>query len=262
MILVTGASGFVGKKIMQLCKNTVACPSLRNASEAEVLRIVEESGADTIIHTAAISDIGVCQENPQASYMANVLLPLYLAKAANGRKLLCFSSDQVYSALEEDGPYSEDRVKAEHVYGKHKIEMEERVLDLMPDAVMLRAEWMYDYYLEKPNYFMNMIRAEGAVNFSSRQYRGVTYVKEVALNMEKVITLPGGAYNFGSETEKSMFEITKDFLELLGKDVQVEDTPPRHNLWMNCEKARKFGVTFQRVEDALKTCAKDYGFLK
>lgn len=29
MILVTGANGFVGHKIMQLCKDTVACPSLR-----------------------------------------------------------------------------------------------------------------------------------------------------------------------------------------------------------------------------------------
>ena len=262
MMLVTGAGGFVGKKIMQMCKDTIPCPSLRNVSEAEVLRIVEESGADIIIHTAAISDIGVCQANPQASYIANVQLPLYLAKAAKGRKLICFSSDQVYSALDEDGPYPEDRVKAEHVYGKHKIEMEQRVLDLVPDAVMLRAEWMYDYYLEKPNYFMNMIRAEGTVSFSSRQYRGVTYVKEVAQNMEAVCKLPGGAYNFGSETEKSMFEITKDFLKLLGKTVQVEDAPPRHNLWMNCEKARKFGVTFQRVEDALQTCAKDYGFLR
>jgi len=31
--------------------------------------------------TAAISDIGVCQSNPEASYIANVLIPVYLAKA-------------------------------------------------------------------------------------------------------------------------------------------------------------------------------------
>ena len=37
--------------------------------------------------------------------------------------------------------------------------------------------------------------------------------------MENVIKLPGGVYNFGSETEKSMFEITRDFLIWLGKDV-------------------------------------------
>jgi dTDP-4-dehydrorhamnose reductase len=259
MILVTGANGFVGKKIMQLCKNTVACPSLRNASEAEVLRIVEESGADTIIHTAAISDIGVCQENPQASYMANVLLPLYLAKAANGRKLICFSSDQVYSGIEEEGPYTEDLAKPGNVYATHKLEMEQRVLDIAPDAVMLRAEWMYDYYLKKTNYFMNILNATQSVGFSSRQYRGITYVKNVAQNMDNVMQLPGGIYNFGSETQKSMYEITKYFLEILRRDLPVLDCAPMHNLWMNCKKARRCGVVFSSVEDGLKKCFEDMG---
>ena len=106
MILVTGAGGFVGNKIMQLCPDVIACPSLRNASEDQVRRIVEESGADTIYHTAAISDIGACQADPEASYIANVRLPIYLAKAANHRKLICFSSDQVYSGSSEEGPYT------------------------------------------------------------------------------------------------------------------------------------------------------------
>ena len=81
MILVTGATGFVGQKIMQVCKDVLACPSLRGASEDDVKRIVEESGADAIIHTAAISDIGACQADPQASYLANVQIPVALAKA-------------------------------------------------------------------------------------------------------------------------------------------------------------------------------------
>jgi hypothetical protein len=110
MILVTGANGYVGQKIMQMRTDVIACPSLRGLSEEEVRRIVEESGADTIVHTAAISDIGVCQANPEASYIANVQLPLYLAHACKGKKLICFSSDQVYSGLDEEGPYTEDKV--------------------------------------------------------------------------------------------------------------------------------------------------------
>lgn len=266
MILLTGASGFVGHKIMELCKDTIACPSLRDMSEDEIKRIVEECGADTIIHTAAISDIGVCQANPEASYRANVQIPVYLAKAVRtvpNIKLICFSSDQVYSGANEDGPYSEETVKPANLYAEHKLEMESRVLDIAPDAVMLRAEWMYDYYLKKSNYFMNIINAADSVSFSSRQYRGITYVKEVAENMERVIGLPGGAYNFGSETKKSMYEITCEFLALIGREeIKVEDAPPRHNLWMNCGKARKYGVVFQTVEDGLKECAGDYGIRK
>ena len=261
MILVTGPNGFVGEKIMKLCKDVIPCPSLRTASEEDIRRIVAESGVDTIIHTAAISDIGTCQANPEASYRANVQIPVWLAKAAKNIKLICFSSDQVYSGMEEEGPYSEETVKPGNLYAEHKLLMEQQVLDIDPDAVMLRAEWMYDYYEKKSNYFMNILRAKDTVSFSSRQYRGVTYVKEVALNMEKVMELPGGAYNFGSETTKSMYEITREFLNLLGKDVKLEDAPPRQNLWMNCEKARKLGVDFRTVDEGLKACAKDYNLI-
>ena len=49
-----------------------------------------------------------------------------------------------------------------------------------------------------------MRNATDPMHFSSGNYRGVTYVKEVAENMERVIALPGGAYNFGSETNSSL----------------------------------------------------------
>jgi len=250
-----------------MCKNTIAGPSLREKTEEEIKRIIQESGADTIVHTAAISDIGVCQANPEASYIANVQIPVCLARAAKAAnlKLICFSSDQVYTGLDDDGPYTEEMANGStpaNTYAEHKLEMEQRVLDIFPEAVMLRAEWMYDYYLEKSNYFMNMIHATGFVNFSSRQFRGITYVKEVTENMENVIKLPGGVYNFGSETTKSMYEISRDFLTLIGKDVLVEDCAPHHNLWMNCGKAKEYGVVFRNIEESLRACAEDYGILK
>ena len=35
-----------------------------------------------------------------------------------------------------------------------------------------------------------------------------------------------------------MFEITKEFVEKLGINIKIEDSPPRHNLWMDCSKAK------------------------
>lgn len=257
-LLITGTTGFVGHKIMESYAQAAAAPSLRNATQERIKRMVEESEADVVIHTAAISDIGTCQKNPEASYFANVQIPVYLAHACKDRKLICFSSDQVYSACEENGPYVEEVVKPGNIYAEHKLEMEQRVLDLVPSAVMLRAEWMYDFASKKPNYFLNMIHAKQQAAFSSRQFRGITYLKEVVENMDRVMALPGGAYNFGSETTQSMYEITEQFLDLLGNQVAVQDALPRHNLWMNCEKARKYGVEFSDVFDGLKRCLRDY----
>lgn len=261
MILITGAAGFVGRRLMETVPGAVAAPSLRNASQEDVKRIVEESGAEAIVHTAAISDIGACQADPEASYRANVQIPLWLARAAGNRKLVCFSSDQVYSGSKEAGPYSEEMTAPGNVYACHKLEMEQRVLEILPEAVMLRAEWMYDLRAPKPNYLLNILRAEGTVAFSSRQYRGVTYLGEVAENMDRVLALPGGAYNFGSETTLSMQELTKRLAALLGKPLVVEDAPPRHNLWMDCGKAARYGVVFSDVLTGLTKCLQEYGLL-
>lgn len=264
MILVTGAGGFVGGKIMQMRTDAIACPSLKGLDEEAIKRIIEAHDVDAVIHTAAISDVSACQKDPEASYAANVMLPIRLANAVKSKniKLVCFSSDQVYTGAKEVGPYSEDMACPANVYAEHKLEMEQRVLDIIPDTVHLRAEWMYDYYLKKPNYFMNIINAKTPLRFSSSAYRGITYVKEVVLNMDSVMRLPGGVYNFGSETTKSMYEITRNFLDALGRDITLEDGPAGHNLWMNCAKARQYGVDFSSVEDGLRSCAEDYRYVK
>ena len=115
MILITGAHGFVGQKLISTLPGAIAAPSLRDASPEDIHRIIAESGADTIIHTAAISDIAACQAAPEESYRANVLLPLRLAQACRGRKLVCFSSDQVYGGSPEPGPYTENTAAPENL---------------------------------------------------------------------------------------------------------------------------------------------------
>lgn len=256
-ILITGPRGFVGQKLMRQYPNAVGAPSLREADEDAVREMLETVKPDAIVHTAAVSDIGACDRDPEGSYRANVLLPVWLAKHSKGVKKVFFSSDQVYGGCCGDGPYREEDALPDNRYARQKLEMEQRVLELDDRAVLLRAEWMYDYKASKGNYFLNVRDAAGPLSFSTAQYRGVTYLKEVAENMDAAIRLPGGAYNFGSETDRSMYRITAEFLSEMGRDTPLEDCLPRHNLWMDCAKARKYGVVFSSVSDGLKRCLKD-----
>ena len=256
-VLLTGPNGFVGSRILNMYReDIIPAPSLRDATEDFIRKVIEESNADAIIHTAAVSDTRACQDNPDLSYRANVTLPVMIARASGGRKLVCFSSDQVYTGCDSEGPYVEADAVPGNIYAEHKLEMEKRVLDIDPNAVMLRAEWMYDCMSERRNYIQNVL--DGQVTFSKNQYRGVTYLREVAEAMPAVLKLPGGVYNFGSETDQSMFEITRELLSFLGRTDQVEDCPPGHNLWMDCSKAAQSGVNFSTVSEALKKCVRDY----
>ncbi len=264
-VLLTGAQGFVGARIREHMQVTCA-PSLRNASLDDVKKLMDEVQPDAVIHTAAMSDIPSCEKDPEGSYHANVLLPLYLAKAAPFIKHVMFSSDQVYAGCEEKGPYREETVCPANRYGRQKLEMEERVLEIAPDAVMLRATWMYDLPVfgvpNRGNLIMNMLlsAARGeTLSFSDTQYRGITYVREVAELTEKALALPGGAYNFGSGNDRSMYDTACFLADALKLKVGIERGEHRHNLWMNGEKLKAQGIEFSSTSDGLLRCIRDYG---
>lgn len=266
-ILLTGAHGFVGSRIAASLP-TIAAPSLRGATQDDVRRMIDEIQPEYIIHTAAISDIPACEADPEASYHANVLVPVYLARAAQGAKLVAFSSDQVYGGCKGEGPFAENDTVPTNTYARHKLEMEQRVLDIAPDAVLLRATWMYDMPAygcsNRSNFIINMLRAAATqtpIAFSRGQYRGITYVREVARLMEAALRLLGGAYNFGSENTLSMYDTARLFAEELRLAISLSDAPPRSNLWMDCSKLREQGISFSSTIDGLRRCCADYGLL-
>lgn len=263
-ILLTGAGGFVGQRIKALMP-VLEAPSLRSAAQEDICRIIDRFEPDVVIHTAAISDIGACERDPEASWHANVQIPVFLAKAAPSSRLIMFSTDQVYSGVLDDGPYAEQNVRPANTYAQHKLEMESRVLDISPSAVMLRATWMYDMPVygakNRGNFLMNVLRAAASgdeLHFSSKQYRGVTYAREVALRVAESLELPGGVYNFGSENEMSMYDTARFLINELKLDVTLQDAESRHNLWMDCAKLKKHGVAFMPSREALQACIRDY----
>ncbi len=275
-ILLTGAHGFVGARILLHHPNAVVVPGelVRMPGDA-LATFVRFHQPEVILNAAAISDIGTCQKDPDASYAANVTLPLVLAKVARdtGAKLISFSSDQVYTGCTEEGPYGENLVlpTPANIYACHKLEAENRVLDVLPEAVLLRATWMYDMPLydhaNRGNFLMNtmknLLRGQ-KMGFSSTEFRGITYVRQVVAQLEKMMTVPGGVYNYGSENLLSMFATARALVAALGltdKLDLVQDTgvTGKHNLWMDCGKLRQCGVLFDSTADGFTRCVGDYG---
>ncbi len=272
-LLVTGAGGFVGARVCHQWRGQfelVTPPRgfLAAADETALRQFVETYRPDLILHTAALSDTGYCAAHPEESYRANVLVPEWLAKAAQdtGAKLVAFSSDQVYAGVTQSGPLPEMlELHPANVYGQHKLEMEERVLAHCPDAVLLRATWMYDlpgYQLPiRGNLPLNLLRAAlhgESVRFSAQDFRGVSYVREVIDNLLPAFTLPGGVYNFGSGNACNMVETARQCAEILGFSVSIEEADWPRNLVMDGAKLGKYGIVFASTQDALRRCLRDY----
>lgn len=272
-VLVTGAGGFVGARIMEMWKGQYelcAFPHdfLRTADESAVLRFILKKHPDVIIHTAALSNTQYCQEHPEESFRANVLLAGWVAKAAAevGAKLLFFSSDQVYAGVQTPGPLPETAaLSPANLYGQHKLEAERQVLACCPDAAALRLPWMYDlpgYRLPiRGNLPLNILRAAKtgeALRFSPNDYRGVGYVREVITNLLPAMELPGGVYNFGSECDGNMVETARCFANLLHVDVNIEESDLSRNLAMDIRKLKAHDIEFSSTWGAFRVCLGDY----
>lgn len=272
-IILTGAGGFVGARIAHFMKEryeliTFPHGMLAKADPEEVYGFVMENRPDAIIHTAAIADIGDCEKDPDASYRANVLLTVALCRAAHdlGIKIVCYSSDQVYTGCDpKDGPYREDIPLAPtNVYARHKLEAEQRGLAICPDAVMLRATWMYDLPGDglpiRGNMVCNLLsQAEEnrTERFSTTDLRGITYVRQVAELTEKALHIPGGAYNFGSPNDHHMYDTALAALRALGLPgelAQPDDSRPARCLAMDPAKLRSFGLVFDDTLEGFERC--------
>ena len=266
-LLITGGSGFLGCRLAYFLKEKydLLLPThdaLDISREEAVRAYLEEHRPQAVIHCAALSNTWHCEQHPDASHRVNVQGTVRVAKAckAVGARLLFMSSDQVYNGTPTSGPLPEDALlQPVNVYGRHKLEAEQRALRNLPDAVGLRLTWMYDLpdsrMRQNTGLPLNLKKAcdEGTeVHAATHEHRGVTYVWDVVRNIEQALVLPGGIYNFGCGNALSSHALFLAFARAMNlsdpdgwilPDADRFAAQPR-NLVMDGTRAASHGIHF------------------
>ena len=279
-ILLTGASGFLGSRMYeyfgQITDESVLAPSHREldiTSLDSCRRWFSENQPDTVIHLAAISDIGESERNPELSRQVNVNGTENLAICAKewgiGGRFLFASSDQVYSGNSSDGRLNKetDALSPINLYGREKAEAEESVFSLLPEAMGLRFAWMFDLKPGKDNYLKNLIASvmkHEPMEYAVNEFRGVSYAYEVFENIRALLLsgAPGGAYNFGSPAYGNAYESAVRVYEILEKHLSVPTEglavpvlreEPR-TLAMDQTRLQSVGIQFRDSVNAAEYC--------
>jgi dTDP-4-dehydrorhamnose reductase len=145
LVLITGAAGLIGHYLLTTAPRGAPQWEVRGLTRQDV--DLTDAGAlrrlwrglhpHVVIHCAAQSRIGPCQQNPTLARRINVEATALLAELAAGIPFLYFSSDQVFDGAK--GWYVEtDPVNPLNVYGETKAEAERLVLE-NPRHSVIRA---------------------------------------------------------------------------------------------------------------------------
>lgn len=271
-MLITGATGFLGSRIVDFYsgKYDIYTPTHNEMDitrEESVFHVFKECKPDVVIHCAAVSDVGLCDREPEKSYRINVEGSINIAKASAGNLAKCIicSSDQVYFGSPLEEAHSEEEMLLPfNTYGKEKLEAEQKCLAVNPDSVLLRLSWMYDTRTirEKEHgdffrTFLSQIKGNGELSYPIYDKRGITDVNEVVVNLQKTFQIPGGVYNFGAPNDKNTFDMMYEVFENMHWDTdrlcrneEAFKTNPR-NLCMCQKKIESCGISFSTTAEGL-----------
>ena len=146
-ILVTGASGLLGKRLAELAlrKGHDVISSYRNnvpvhgkplavdlTRSSDVTKAFSEARPDVIINTAAMTDVDKCELDPEAAFSANSIAASNIATASKETRsfVVQVSTDYVFDG--ERGCYSEnDETRPINKYGESKLEGEKAVINML-----------------------------------------------------------------------------------------------------------------------------------
>jgi dTDP-4-dehydrorhamnose reductase len=195
----------------------------------EGIRRLKELRPDAVIHCAAETNVDLCEREPGRARQVNAEAAGRLAQAAReaGARFVFISTSGLFE-VKKKGPFTEeDRPNPPTVYGRSKLEGEEKVRTADPAALILRAGWLFGGPLDlKKNFVGARLReAEGKkVIRSATDKRGSpTWTRDFA---ERALALlqegKSGLVHLVNAGEATRQEYVAEILRLAERKTLVE----------------------------------------
>lgn len=271
-LLVTGASGLLGNKIVELTKNDYTAIPLHKTKPlhsnslklditdaTEVLNLFHKLKPDKVIHTASETNVDRCETEKEHTWKINVegTRNIALASSKVGAKLVYISTDYVFDG--EKGNYEErDEPNPINNYGFTKLEGEKQVIQYCQEYVILRTSVLYGWHPWKQNFatwIINTLKQNKELTVVEDHYNTPTLADNLAeMALEAVQKDLQGLYHASGSERISRYEfakqITKEFNlnQSLIKPIKMSQL----TAWI-AKRPRDSSLNTDKIQKQLKT---------
>ena len=219
-ILLTGGSGllavnwffsknneysvYLGLNERKIHPDNCQVISLNFFSEESLMKQIEAVSPSVVIHTASLTSVEKCENNPELAFHINVELSSMVANVTKrlGIRLVHISTDHLFegnvSMLSEEAPR-----KAINVYGKTKALAESMIEEINPEALIIRTNfyaWGTSYRKSFSDYIIESLRNEKLLSL----FDDVFYTPILAENLINIV------HELIERNEKGIFNIVSD----------------------------------------------------
>ncbi|MFN5429407.1 MAG: SDR family oxidoreductase [Cyclobacteriaceae bacterium] len=242
-ILVTGANGLLGQKLVELIstkndyliataksKMVIDLPrgeyhSLDITNRNEVERVLQNSKPDVIINTAAMTQVDQCESEQEKCWLNNVTAVENLVSACEQTKthFIQVSTDFIF-----DGTYGplDETAKPNPIsfYGKSKLAAEETVQKSSADWAILRTVLVYGSTkdMSRSNIVLWVKKSleEGkTIRVVNDQWRTPTLAEDLAMGCYLAATKKAkGIYNISGDEMMTPYDIAIKTADFFGTD--------------------------------------------
>jgi dTDP-4-dehydrorhamnose reductase len=242
-ILVTGANGLLGQKLVTLlnqknevytiatARSPLVQPLLNGefhkldiTQQAEVNAVISKTKPDVIIHTAAMTQVDQCETEQEACILNNVTAVEYLVQACSKNKirLIHISTDFIFDG--SHGPLNEsEEPNPVNFYGESKLKAEQLIRSSNIDWCILRTVLVYGVTtdMSRSNIVLWVKKSleEGKkINVVNDQWRTPTLAEDLAMGCYlAALKNATGIYNISGKDFITPYDIaiqTADFFSL------------------------------------------------
>lgn len=223
-ILVTGSTGQLGCEVVRMFDMNgvdvtgIGRKTLDFCQPERVTEWVSNFKADWVINCAAYTQVDMAEQEPDKAFLINRDATLALAEGVRSYqgRLLHISSDFIFDG-QQSHPYSEeDAPNPLGVYGHSKLDGERAVLEVMPEAIILRTAWVYG--VNGNNFIKTMLKfacERNEIQVIDDQLGTPTWASDLANTISVMINSEAsGIYNFTNEGVASWYDLAHEVVHI------------------------------------------------